>query len=176
MLLSFFTVLPWQKSFYIKASEAAKLLGKEVEPEARLPSMLIGSIILPIGLYIFAWTSYKHVHWIAPMFGGGLFGFAMSEWSRFIMGVGSCIDIALNLFSLHLRRRQFIHRRQLLAVRCQRPGCQNAVLSFMRCSNRESDPWWCAVYGPTLTQTSNSPCSSTGCIIRDSVQTGPLAS
>ena len=35
------------------------------------------SILLPIGLFIFAWTSYKNVHWIAPMVGTFLFGYSM---------------------------------------------------------------------------------------------------
>jgi hypothetical protein len=26
---------------------------------------------------VFAWTSYEHVHWIAPMIGTACFGFAM---------------------------------------------------------------------------------------------------
>jgi hypothetical protein len=34
-------------------------------PEARLPSSMIGGILLPIGLFWFAWTAApKSIHWI----------------------------------------------------------------------------------------------------------------
>jgi hypothetical protein len=32
-------------------------------PEARLPSMMAGSLFLALGLFFFAWTSSKHVFW-----------------------------------------------------------------------------------------------------------------
>ena len=37
--------------------------------EARLGSCMISGIIFPIGAYIYAFTSYSHVHWIAPSIG-----------------------------------------------------------------------------------------------------------
>lgn len=77
MLASFFTILPYQKKLYLRATAEADAAGHEVPPEARLPVMMVGSIALPIGLFIFAWTSYPHVFWIGPMFGGGIFGWAM---------------------------------------------------------------------------------------------------
>jgi MFS family permease len=77
MIGAFFTVLPYQKTLYLRSTEKADAAGHVVAPEARLPAMMIGSIALPIGLFIFAWTSYSHVHWIAPMIGGGIFGWAM---------------------------------------------------------------------------------------------------
>lgn len=44
-------------------------------PEARLPPMMIGSIVFSGGLFIFGWTSPKHIHWIAPMIGAVMIGF-----------------------------------------------------------------------------------------------------
>jgi MFS family permease len=47
-------------------------------PEARLPTGLIGAILLPIGLFIFAWTCVPtSIHWIVPIgatvpYGAGL--------------------------------------------------------------------------------------------------------
>ncbi|PWY97670.1 MFS general substrate transporter [Testicularia cyperi] len=35
-------------------------------PEARLYYAAVGGILATIGMFIFAFTSYKHVHWIAP--------------------------------------------------------------------------------------------------------------
>lgn len=45
-----------------------------VPPEARLPMMCLGSILLPIGLFWFAWTSQSSVHWIVPILGSVPFG------------------------------------------------------------------------------------------------------
>lgn len=47
------------------------------EPELQLPQTIIGSLIVPIGLFIFAWTSYPHVHWIGPIIGGGIIVFGL---------------------------------------------------------------------------------------------------
>lgn len=44
------------------------------EPEHRLPSAVIGAVIVPIGLFLFAWTSYPTIHWIVPIIGSLLFG------------------------------------------------------------------------------------------------------
>jgi MFS family permease len=45
-------------------------------PEAVLKSMLFCTILIPIGLFLFAWTaSMPHVHWAAPMVGMIVFAF-----------------------------------------------------------------------------------------------------
>ncbi|CAK9784646.1 putative polyamine transport protein specific for spermine [Cutaneotrichosporon oleaginosum] len=46
-------------------------------PEARLYPMLIGAIVMPISLFVFAFTSYKGIHWIGPAVSGVMFGFSM---------------------------------------------------------------------------------------------------
>lgn len=43
--------------------------------EARLIPMMISCWFVPIGLFIFAWTSYPHVSWAGPAFGGFPVGF-----------------------------------------------------------------------------------------------------
>lgn len=43
-------------------------------PEHRLYSALLGSILLPIGLFWFAWGPNKDVHWIVPVLAGIPFG------------------------------------------------------------------------------------------------------
>lgn len=48
--------------------------GGDAPPEARLDAAKIGAILSPIGLFIFAFTSYGHVHWIAPIIGSIPFG------------------------------------------------------------------------------------------------------
>ncbi|KAE8154970.1 efflux pump antibiotic resistance protein [Aspergillus avenaceus] len=44
-------------------------------PEWRLPPAVAGAPAVTVGLFIFAWTIYPDVHWIAPIIGSSLFGF-----------------------------------------------------------------------------------------------------
>ncbi|PWY81944.1 MFS multidrug transporter [Aspergillus heteromorphus CBS 117.55] len=44
-------------------------------PEARLPPMMLGSVVFAAGLFIFAWTSPPDIPWIAPVIGAVLIGF-----------------------------------------------------------------------------------------------------
>ncbi|KAH7346295.1 major facilitator superfamily domain-containing protein [Rhexocercosporidium sp. MPI-PUGE-AT-0058] len=44
------------------------------EPEYRLPPSICGAILVPIGLFMFAWTTYSSVHWIVPIIGSTIFG------------------------------------------------------------------------------------------------------
>ncbi|KAG9100457.1 hypothetical protein FRC06_004127 [Ceratobasidium sp. 370] len=65
-------LLPMQEKAY------RKVCGQRgVVPEARLPFMMFGSILLPFSLFIFAWTSLPHVHWIGATMAGVPFGAAM---------------------------------------------------------------------------------------------------
>ena len=49
------------------------LRGKTVTPEVFLPVAIVGSIFMPMGVFIFGWTSSKDVHWTGPLVGGALF-------------------------------------------------------------------------------------------------------
>jgi DHA1 family multidrug resistance protein-like MFS transporter len=42
-------------------------------PEVFIPMSLVGSVLMPIGIFIFGWTSSANVHWIAPMIGASIF-------------------------------------------------------------------------------------------------------
>ena len=42
-------------------------------PEFRVPLMLPGTLLLPIGLFIYGWTAQYRTHWIAPNIGCALF-------------------------------------------------------------------------------------------------------
>ena len=46
-------------------------------PEARLPSLALGGIILPIGLFWFSWTNSPNIHWMVSIAAGVPFGFGM---------------------------------------------------------------------------------------------------
>ncbi|POR34074.1 Putative MFS-type transporter [Tolypocladium paradoxum] len=47
--------------------------GGNAPPEARLPPALVGSILLPLGLFWFAWTNGSDIHWVVPIIGSGFF-------------------------------------------------------------------------------------------------------
>ncbi|BGP30492.1 hypothetical protein JCM10296v2_002247 [Rhodotorula toruloides] len=51
--------------------------GVPLAPEARLPLCCVGGVVLPIGLFAFAWTTLPHVHWIASVIFAFPFGFGM---------------------------------------------------------------------------------------------------
>ncbi|KAH8646559.1 putative polyamine transporter 4 [Tricladium varicosporioides] len=57
----------------IYKKEAAKVGGKPA-PEHRLYAAMVGSVMLPIGLFWFAWSPSKSVHWIVPVLAGVPFG------------------------------------------------------------------------------------------------------
>ena len=58
---------------YVRLCAAMAEKGATVEPETRLSTAMAGSIVLPIGLFLFAWTTFPSVHWIAPVIGALLF-------------------------------------------------------------------------------------------------------
>jgi formate/nitrite transporter FocA (FNT family) len=58
---------------YVRLCLAAEAEGRVTEPEARLGTAMAGSIVLPIGLFLYAWTTYPSVHWIAPILGAMFF-------------------------------------------------------------------------------------------------------
>ncbi|KAL4881767.1 MFS general substrate transporter [Aspergillus karnatakaensis] len=43
-----------------------------VPPEHRLYTAMFGSLVLPVGLFIFAWTARPSVHWIVPILAVGV--------------------------------------------------------------------------------------------------------
>lgn len=57
----------------------AKNPGQNLPPEARLPAAILGAFLIPIGLFIFAFTSYPHVHWIFSVLSGIPFGAGEGE-------------------------------------------------------------------------------------------------
>jgi hypothetical protein len=42
-------------------------------PEARLPPAILGSVLLPVGLFWFAWTNGPEIHWIVPITASAFF-------------------------------------------------------------------------------------------------------
>ncbi|KAK2756085.1 hypothetical protein FQN54_005492 [Arachnomyces sp. PD_36] len=58
-----------------KAKPNAESPTTELKPEYRLPALLPVAAIIPIGLFMYGWTTEYKVHWMAPIVGTGIFGF-----------------------------------------------------------------------------------------------------
>ncbi|KAI5370154.1 putative major facilitator superfamily, MFS transporter superfamily [Septoria linicola] len=63
---------PWVNTHYLKQVE--KYNGKP-PAEVRLIPMMYSCWFIPVGLFIFAWTSYSRLTWFGPAFGGWFVGF-----------------------------------------------------------------------------------------------------
>jgi len=66
----------WHKNYdrLIRNREAATGEVGGSEPEYRLPPAILGGVLVPIGLFMFGWTTYSSVHWIVPIIGSSIFG------------------------------------------------------------------------------------------------------
>ncbi|KAB8279506.1 major facilitator superfamily domain-containing protein [Aspergillus minisclerotigenes] len=71
---------PWALLFtepivlFIRCAKVSDRTGGNLSPEARLPPAILGSILLPIGLFWFAWTNSTSIHWVVSIIGSGFFG------------------------------------------------------------------------------------------------------
>ncbi|KZT53948.1 MFS multidrug transporter [Calocera cornea HHB12733] len=63
---------PWINKHYLYMSR--KHYGRP-PPEVRLIPMMVSCWLIPVGLFIFAWTSYPSLHWLGPAIGGFPVGF-----------------------------------------------------------------------------------------------------
>ncbi|CAK7897392.1 multidrug resistance protein 1 [[Candida] anglica] len=51
------------------------LAGEEMVPEVFLPLCIVGSVFMPIGIFIFGWSATASAHWVGPIIGSGIFVF-----------------------------------------------------------------------------------------------------
>jgi MFS family permease len=51
--------------------------GGEMKPEYRLPPLIPGSCLVPIGLFWYGWSAQAKIHWIMPIIGTGWVGLGM---------------------------------------------------------------------------------------------------
>ncbi|PYH50083.1 MFS transporter [Aspergillus saccharolyticus JOP 1030-1] len=76
MLCAILTDPFWRRN-YMRLESAHKGRGNETndfQPEWRLPPAILGGPLVTVGIFIFAWTIYPNVHWIAPIIGSAVFG------------------------------------------------------------------------------------------------------
>lgn len=71
-------IVPYDIYRYRKAQREAIARNElGAPPEARLPPAIFGSILMPIGLFWFAWTNGPEVHWIVSIIASVPFGVGM---------------------------------------------------------------------------------------------------
>jgi hypothetical protein len=68
-------VSPFVNSDYIRRAQTYVDRGEHPPAELRLIPMMVGCWFVPVGLFIFAWTSYPTIHWIGPCISGVPIGF-----------------------------------------------------------------------------------------------------
>ncbi|KAI7278046.1 MFS multidrug transporter-like protein [Hortaea werneckii] len=64
------TAAPLNDRFYRQLKQRNGEVGK---PEFRIPLMVPGSFIMPVGLFWYGWTAQTHQHWILPNIGAAIF-------------------------------------------------------------------------------------------------------
>ncbi|EHK98556.1 putative Uncharacterized transporter C36.03c [Glarea lozoyensis 74030] len=79
--------------------------GKPI-PEERLLPMILGAILLPIGLFWFAWTSSPSVHWAAQVLAGIPIGLAVEL--VLLQGMSYIIDVYLMYANSALAGNTFV--------------------------------------------------------------------
>ncbi|KIX01061.1 uncharacterized protein Z518_10127 [Rhinocladiella mackenziei CBS 650.93] len=60
---------PINDRIYRKLKKRNNNVGK---PEFRVPLMIPGAILVPVGLFTYGWSSYEHTHWIVPNIGAAI--------------------------------------------------------------------------------------------------------
>lgn len=76
MILAILSDPIWHRNYDRLMFKREKATGEKdvAEPEFRLPPAIAGSILVPIGMFWFGWTTYRSVHWIVPLLGSAFFG------------------------------------------------------------------------------------------------------
>lgn len=66
--------------------------GGKGSPDFRLPTMLLGAILAPIGLFWYGWSAEHRLHWIMPDIGGAIY------YAGFLMGL---INVHMYVIDTH---------------------------------------------------------------------------
>ncbi|KAJ7172719.1 MFS general substrate transporter [Mycena filopes] len=68
---------PIQNRIYWRAMEKSET--GRAAPEARLHQAMVGGVLVPIGLFWFAFTASPSVHWLVPIVGSAFFGIGIAQ-------------------------------------------------------------------------------------------------
>ena len=74
----------WYHPLYLKSLDAGTR--GYVDPEHRLYAAMMGSLGLPVGLFWFAWTATREVHWISPVLATVPFG-----WGNMLIFISTAL-------------------------------------------------------------------------------------
>ncbi|THH15021.1 hypothetical protein EW146_g5400 [Bondarzewia mesenterica] len=69
---------PIQNRLYWRAMDRSESGHASPEAHSRLYLAMVGGVLLPIGLFWFAWTTFPSIHWIVPILGGIPLGTAIA--------------------------------------------------------------------------------------------------
>ncbi|KAJ8070434.1 hypothetical protein OCU04_000808 [Sclerotinia nivalis] len=69
--------------------------GGEIKPEYRLPVMVLGGMVLPIGFFIYGWTAQYHIHFVVPILGTAVISFGL------ILTMLPCVTYLLDAYTQH---------------------------------------------------------------------------
>jgi MFS transporter, DHA1 family, multidrug resistance protein len=75
-------------------TKAYKKYGRVI-PEERLPPVIINAIVLPIGLFWFAWTSNPNITWVPQVIASGLLGMGM------LVTFWQCINYVIDCYGFY---------------------------------------------------------------------------
>jgi len=92
----------------------------KVLPEDRLPLIMVGSIILPIGLFWFAWTSTSTIIWVPQIISGFFIGAGIML--IFTNGIVFIVDIYLQSSASALAANTFIRSAAAAGLPLAAPG------------------------------------------------------
>lgn len=81
--------------YTIHDNQRYKKLGKTATPESRLPPCMIGAVALPVGMFAFAWSNGKDVHWSAGIILSSPFGFGC------VLVFMSCLNYLLDSYTIY---------------------------------------------------------------------------
>ncbi|KAJ7905248.1 MFS general substrate transporter [Mycena olivaceomarginata] len=68
---------PIQNRIYWRAMEKSET--GRAAPEARLHQAMVGGVLIPIGLFWFAFSASPSVHWLVPIVGSAFFGMGIAQ-------------------------------------------------------------------------------------------------
>ncbi|THV90735.1 putative multidrug transporter, partial [Aureobasidium pullulans] len=107
-------VNPLQDQLYLRSAGRNKETPGKPIPEARLYFSIPGSLIFTAGLFVYGWTSYTFVPWIAPAVGIAMVGFGIysiyqavvnyftDAYSKYSASALSAASFGRNLFGAFL--------------------------------------------------------------------------
>jgi hypothetical protein len=125
-------------------------------PEFRVPLMIPGAILTPVGLFIYGWAAERHVHWIVVDVGAAMLSFGMQIGGQAMQAY--VIDTYPNHTSSASAASQFLRSMTAFGFPLFAPtmyaalgyGWGNSLLAFFAIGIMIPAPLLVWLYGPKL--------------------------